>query len=161
MSAQADEAFLREALALAEAAAREGEVPVGAVVVKDGEVIGRGSNRPIGSNDPTAHAEIVALREAAARLGNYRLTGCELFVTLEPCAMCVGAMLHARLARVVFGASDPKTGACGGAVALSGEAKLNHQTAFEGGVLADECGALLRRFFVNRRGRGPSAGATT
>jgi tRNA(adenine34) deaminase len=151
MSAAADEAFLREAFALAEAAAREGEVPVGAVVVKDGEVIGRGSNRPIGSSDPTAHAEIVALREAAARLGNYRLTGCELFVTLEPCAMCVGAMLHARLARVVFGASDPKTGACGGAVALSGEAKLNHQTAFEGGVLAGPCGELLRKFFAERR----------
>ena len=146
-----DESLMREALALAEDAARAGEVPVGAVVVKDGEVVGRGSNRPIGTSDPTAHAEIVALREAAARLGNYRLTGCELFVTLEPCAMCVGAMLHARLARVVFGAADPKTGACGGVVALSAEAKLNHQTAFEGGVLAGECGALLKRFFAERR----------
>jgi tRNA(adenine34) deaminase len=146
-----EDAFMREALALAAAAAAEGEVPVGAVVVKDGEIVGRGSNRPIGTNDPTAHAEIVALREAAARLGNYRLTGCDLYVTLEPCAMCVGAMLHARLTRVVFGASDPKTGACGGAVALSGEARINHQTAFEGGVLADECGALLRRFFAERR----------
>jgi tRNA(adenine34) deaminase len=151
VSGAGDEAFLREAYTLAEAAAREGEVPVGAVVVKDGEIVGRGSNRPIGSHDPTAHAEIVALRDAAARLGNYRLTGCELFVTLEPCAMCVGAMLHARLARVVFGASDPKTGACGGAVALSSEAKLNHQTTFEGGVLAGPCGDLLRRFFADRR----------
>lgn len=151
MSEPGDEGFMREAYALAEAAAREGEVPVGAVVVKDGEIIGRGSNRPIGANDPTAHAEIVALREAAARLGNYRLTGCELHVTLEPCAMCVGAMLHARLARVVFGAGDPKTGACGGAVALSAETKLNHQTVFEGGVLAAPCGDLLRRFFAERR----------
>ena len=151
MSGPGDGAFLREALALAAAAAGEGEVPVGAVVVKEGVVIGRGSNRPIGTHDPTAHAEIVALRDAASRLGNYRLTGCELFVTLEPCAMCVGAMLHARLARVVFGASDPKTGACGGAVALASEAKLNHQTAFEGGVLAGPCGDLLRRFFAERR----------
>jgi tRNA(adenine34) deaminase len=142
---------MREALALAGAAAAQGEVPVGAVVVKDGEIVGRGWNRPIGARDPTAHAEIVALREAAARLGNYRLTGCELFVTLEPCCMCVGAMLHARLARVVFGAADPKTGACGGAVALSAQAKLNHQTAFEGGILAAECGALLKRFFAERR----------
>lgn len=151
MSGPGDEAFMREAYALAKAAASEGEVPVGAVVVKDGEIVGRGYNRPIGSHDPTAHAEIVALRDAAARLGNYRLTGCELHVTLEPCAMCVGAMLHARLARVVFGASDPKTGACGGAVALSAEAKLNHQTLFEGGVLADPCGDLLRQFFAERR----------
>jgi tRNA(adenine34) deaminase len=150
-SAEGDAVFMREALALAAAAAAEGEVPVGAVVVKDGQVVGRGSNRPIGSRDPTAHAEIVALRDAASRLGNYRLPGCELFVTLEPCAMCVGAMLHARLARVVFGAADPKTGACGSVVALSAEAKLNHQTAFEAGVLADECGALLRRFFADRR----------
>jgi len=146
-----DDAFMREALALAGEAAAQGEVPVGAVVVKDGEIVGRGYNRPIGARDPTAHAEIVALREAAARLGNYRLTGCELFVTLEPCCMCVGAMLHARLARVVFGAADPKTGACGGAVALSAQAKLNHQTAFEGGILAAECGALLKRFFAERR----------
>jgi tRNA(adenine34) deaminase len=144
-------ALMRAALALADAAAAQGEVPVGAVVVKDGQIIGRGSNRPIGSRDPTAHAEIVALRDAASRLGNYRLPDCELFVTLEPCAMCVGAMLHARLARVVFGAGDPKTGACGSVVALSAEAKLNHQTVFEGGVLADECGALLKRFFADRR----------
>ncbi len=148
---EGDAAFMREALALASSAAAAGEVPVGAVVVKDGEIVGRGSNRPIGSADPTAHAEIVALREAASRLGNYRLPGCELYVTLEPCAMCVGAMLHARLARVVYGAPDPKTGACGSVVALSAEAKLNHQTAFQGGVLAEECGTLLKRFFADRR----------
>ncbi len=142
---------MREAIALAAATAQAGEVPVGAVVVKDGAVIGRGANRPIGAMDPTAHAEILALREAATALGNYRLGGCELFVTLEPCAMCVGAMLHARIGRVVFGAADPKTGACGGAVSLSSEAKLNHQTAFVGGTLAGECGALLKRFFAERR----------
>ena len=151
MSGEADEAFVREALALAEAAAAAGEVPVGAVVVKDGAIVGRGGNAPIAASDPTAHAEIAALRDAGRALGNYRLPGCSLYVTLEPCAMCVGAMLHARLARVVFGAADPKTGACGGVVALSAEAKLNHQTAFEGGVLAQECGALLKRFFAERR----------
>jgi tRNA(adenine34) deaminase len=149
--AESDIAFMRAAMALAEEAGAQGEVPVGAVVVKDGEIVGRGSNRPIGTHDPTAHAEIVALRDAAARLGNYRLTGCELFVTLEPCAMCVGAMLHARLARVVFGAGDPKTGACGGAVDLASEAALNHHTAFAGGVLESECGAFLKRFFAARR----------
>lgn len=143
--------FMREALSLAAEASAAGEVPVGAVVVRDGEIVGRGWNRPISSSDPTAHAEIVALREAAARLGNYRLPGCELYVTLEPCAMCVGAMLHARLARVVYGAADPKTGACGSVVSLSAEARLNHQTAFEGGVLAAECGELLKRFFAERR----------
>ncbi len=146
-----DAGFMRQALALAGEAALAGEVPVGAIVVKDGEVIGRGANRPIGGRDPTAHAEIVALREAAARLGNYRLTGCELFVTLEPCAMCVGAMLHARLARVVFGARDPKTGACGSVVDLPAVAALNHHARFEGDVLAQECGALLKRFFAQRR----------
>jgi tRNA(adenine34) deaminase len=145
------ERFMAEALSLAAAAAQGGEVPVGAVVVKDGEVVGRGSNRPIASADPTAHAEIVALREAAARLGNYRLPGCELYVTLEPCAMCVGAMLHARLARVVFGAPDSKTGACGGVLNLPAEGRINHQTAFEGGLMAKECGELLRRFFAERR----------
>ncbi|WP_212757148.1 tRNA adenosine(34) deaminase TadA [Usitatibacter rugosus] len=142
---------MREALALAAEAARAGEVPVGAVVVKDGEVIGRGSNRPITNRDPTAHAEVVAMREAAARLGNYRLPGCELYVTLEPCAMCVGAMIHARVARVVYGARDPKTGACGSVVDLPAEARLNHHGTFEGGVLADESGAVLRKFFADRR----------
>lgn len=141
---------MHEALALARQAAGAGEVPVGAVVVKEGRIIGRGSNRPIATADPTAHAEIVALREAAAAEGNYRLPGCELFVTLEPCAMCVGAMVHARIARVVYGASDPKTGACGGVTDLT-RLPTNHQTAFEGGLLADECGALLKRFFAERR----------
>ena len=145
-----DETFMREALDLAAAAAAAGEVPVGAVVVKDGRIIGRGSNRPITTSDPTAHAEIVALREAAAAEKNYRLTGCELYVTLEPCAMCVGAMVHARLARVVFGARDPKTGACGGVTDLT-KLPTNHQTAFEGGVLAEDCGAVLKRFFSGRR----------
>ena len=143
--------FMREAIGLATEAAKLGEVPVGAVVVMNGRIIGRGSNRPIGSNDPTAHAEIVALREAAAAIGNYRLAGCELYVTLEPCAMCVGAMLHARLARVVYGAADAKTGACGGAVSLSSEAKLNHHTEFAGGLLDGECATLLKRFFAGRR----------
>ena len=142
--------FMREALALAADAAAAGEVPVGAVVVKDGRIIGRGSNRPITTSDPTAHAEIVALREAAAAEKNYRLTGCELYVTLEPCAMCVGAMVHARLARVVFGARDPKTGACGSITDLT-KLPTNHQTAFEGGVLGEDCGGILKRFFSERR----------
>jgi tRNA(adenine34) deaminase len=147
----ADEAFMREALGLAAQAAAAGEVPVGAVVVRDGRVIGRGFNRPISSCDPTAHAEIVALREAAGAEANYRLPGCELYVTLEPCAMCVGAMVHARLARVVFGAADPKTGACGSIVDLPAIARWNHHGVFRGGLLADECGAVLRRFFAERR----------
>ena len=150
-AAAADAAFMREALDLARCAAAAGEVPVGAVVVRDGAVIGRGHNRPVSGHDPTAHAEIQALREAAAALGNYRLDGCELFVTLEPCAMCSGAMLHARLRRVVFGAADPKTGAAGSVVDLFAEPRLNHQTQCEGGVLADECGALLSDFFRQRR----------
>jgi len=146
------ENFMREALVLAGEAGRVGEVPVGAVVVKEGRVIGRGYNRPITTADPTAHAEIVALREAASALGNYRLPGCELYVTLEPCAMCVGAMVHARLSRVVFGARDPKTGACGSIVDLPAIAHWNHHGLFEGGVLGEECGALLRDFFAGRRG---------
>jgi tRNA(adenine34) deaminase len=146
------EHFMREALGLAARAAAEGEVPVGAVVVRDGAIVGRGYNRPIGSSDPTAHAEIVALREAAAAAGNYRLTGCDLYVTLEPCAMCVGAMVHARIARVVFGARDPKTGACGSIVDLPAIGHWNHHGVFEGGLLADECGAALRAFFADRRG---------
>ncbi|CDG83305.1 cytidine and deoxycytidylate deaminase zinc-binding region family protein [Janthinobacterium agaricidamnosum NBRC 102515 = DSM 9628] len=128
-----------------------GEVPVGAVLVKDGVVIATGYNQPIGRHDPTAHAEIMALRAAADKLGNYRLPGCELYVTLEPCVMCAGAMLHARLKRVVFGAADPKTGACGSVVNLFGQEQLNHQTAIEGGVLADQCGAFLKSFFAERR----------
>jgi len=143
--------FMAEALVLAEEAARAGEVPVGAVVVKDGAIIGRGYNRPITTSDPTAHAEIVALREAAAALGNYRLIGCDLYVTLEPCVMCVGAMVHARIARIVYGASDPKTGACGSIVDLPGLATFNHHGLFEGGVLAEECSGALKRFFAERR----------
>lgn len=149
-----DTAFMRLALQEAQAAAAAGEVPVGAVVVKDGVVIGTGRNAPIGDHDPTAHAEVAALRAAAERLGNYRLDGCTLYVTLEPCAMCSGAMLHARLARVVYGAPDPKTGAAGSVVNLFSEARLNHQTVVEGGVLADEGGAVLRRFFQERRMNG-------
>ncbi len=142
---------MREALALAQSAWDLGEVPVGAVVVKDGEIIGRGFNRSITSNDPTTHAEIVALRAAALHLKNYRLNECELFVTLEPCMMCVGAMFHARLKRIVFGARDPKTGACGSVIDLPTEKKLNHHATFEGGVLAEECSQLLKAFFAERR----------
>ena len=147
-----DEQFMHEALALAREAAAAGEVPVGAVVVKDGHVIGRGYNRPITSADPTAHAEVVALREAATALGNYRLPGCELYVTLEPCAMCVGAMVHARLTRIVYGARDPKTGACGSLVDLPALSHWNHHGVFEGGVLEAECGDILKGFFASRRG---------
>jgi len=146
-----DEDFMREALRLAEQAAQAGEVPVGAVVVKDGEIIGRGSNAPISRHDPTAHAEIAALRDAAQRVGNYRLVGCELYVTLEPCVMCVGAMFHARIGRVVFGASDPKTGAAGSVLDLFGEERLNHHADIQGGVLAQECGKVLSDFFAMRR----------
>ena len=146
-----NEAFMREALLLAARAETLGEVPVGAVVVREGEIIGRGFNQPITSHDPTTHDEIVALRDAAQQLKNYRLVDCELYVTLEPCMMCVGAMLHARLKRVVFGASDPKTGACGSVINLPQEEKLNHHTTFEGGVLSEECSAMLRAFFQARR----------
>lgn len=140
-------------LALAEAAKAEslGEVPVGAVIVRDGRVIATGFNRPIGLHDPTAHAEIQAMRVAAVVLGNYRLVGCTLYVTLEPCAMCAGAMQHARIARVVYGAKDPKTGACGSVVDLFAEERLNHHAMVEGGVLADECGQALSAFFRARR----------
>jgi tRNA(adenine34) deaminase len=150
-NAMSDEAFMREAIALAHEAADAGEIPVGAVVVKEGRVIGRGRNRPIAGHDPTAHAEIIALREAAQALGNYRLEGCELFVTLEPCAMCSGAMLHARVSRVVFGAADPKTGAAGSVLDLFAQTQLNHQTRIEGGVLATECSVMLSAFFQRRR----------
>jgi tRNA(adenine34) deaminase len=146
-----DTDFMQIALAQAQHAWAEGEVPVGAVVVKDGDIVSVGYNQPIGRHDPTAHAEIVALRAAAEKLGNYRLPGCELFVTLEPCAMCSGAMMHARLARVVYGAADPKTGACGSVLNLFGQAQLNHHTELVGGVLADEASAMLRGFFAERR----------
>lgn len=148
-----DEKLMREALLLARQAAALEEVPVGAVVERDGKIIGRGFNHPIGQHDPTAHAEIMALREAAASLGNYRLPGCTLYVTLEPCAMCVGAIIHARIARIVFGASDPKTGACGSVIDLFAETRLNHHTEVFGGILAEECGALLSSFFSARRAK--------
>jgi tRNA(adenine34) deaminase len=143
--------FMREALILAREAALMGEVPVGAVVVKDGAIIGRGFNSPIAKHDPTAHAEIRALRDAAEKIGNYRLPDCELYVTLEPCAMCVGAIMHARIARVIFGANDLKTGAAGSVVNLFAETKLNHHAEVTGGVMADECATLLKAFFAARR----------
>jgi tRNA(adenine34) deaminase len=143
--------FMRQAISQAQNAWALGEVPVGAVVVKDGQIVATGFNQPIGTHDPTAHAEIMALRAAAAILGNYRLPGCELYVTLEPCAMCSGAMMHARLARVVYGAADPKTGACGSIMNLFEQEKLNHHTEVVGGVLADECGQMLKEFFAERR----------
>ncbi len=142
---------MRHALAQARNAWAMGEVPVGAVIVKDGHVIATGFNQPISSHDPTAHAEVVALRAAASVMNNYRLPGCELYVTLEPCAMCVGAILHARLARVVYGASDPKTGASGSVMNIFEQEALNHQTEIQGGVMAKECGDLLREFFSERR----------
>jgi tRNA(adenine34) deaminase len=146
-----DEQFMREALLLAQQAAELGEVPVGAIVVKDGVIVGRGSNAPIGSHDPSAHAEILALRDAAKNIGNYRLVDCSLYVTLEPCAMCAGAIQHARIGQLVFGAKDPKTGACGSVVNLMAEDKLNHHTDVAAGVLENECGQLLSDFFKQRR----------
>ena len=148
---QDDTLFMARALQQAGLAAAAGEVPVGAVVVKDGRVIAAGHNAPVSGHDPTAHAEIVALRAAANVLGNYRLDGCELFVTLEPCAMCAGAMVHARLQRVVFGASDPKTGAAGSVVNLFAQTRLNHHTSLQGGVLSAECSAVLQQFFNHKR----------
>lgn len=144
---------MRAAVAEAQAASAAGEVPVGAVVVRHGHIIGRGHNAPIHSHDPSAHAEILALRMAATALGNYRLDDCDLFVTLEPCAMCAGAMLHARLRRVVFGAADTKTGVAGSVIDLFGNPRLNHQTQVEGGLLAAECAAPLQNFFAFRRQR--------
>jgi tRNA(adenine34) deaminase len=151
MSDEAAERFMRAALALASEAAAAGEVPVGAVVVKDGEIVGRGYNHPIGAHDPTAHAEIAAMREAARCLGNYRLGGCDLYVTLEPCLMCAGAIMHARIAHLFYGASDPKTGACGSVVNAFAERRLNHHSEVRGGLLAPEAGALLQQFFAARR----------
>jgi tRNA(adenine34) deaminase len=149
--AESDERWMSEALALARAAQARGEVPVGAVLVKDGAIVGRGGNATIAGNDPTAHAEIAALRDAGRALGNYRFPGCELYATIEPCAMCAGALLHARIARVVFGARDPKTGACGSIVDLFAVRELNHHATVTGGVLAAECGKLLSDFFGARR----------
>jgi len=143
--------FMRLAYAQALLARAAGEVPVGAVVVRDGVVVGAGFNQPVGSHDPSAHAEMRALRAAASALGNYRVADCELYVTLEPCTMCAGAILHARLKKVIFGAHDPKTGAAGGVIDLFANPQLNHQTAVEGGVMADACGELIREFFAARR----------
>jgi tRNA(adenine34) deaminase len=150
-SSNRDEHFMREALNLAALAAMSGEVPVGAIVVRDGEIVGRGQNAMISHNDPTAHAEILAMRNAAQNVGNYRLVDCELYVTLEPCAMCGGAALHARVKRVIFGAADPKTGACGSIINLFGERRLNHHAELTGGVLRDVCAQQLKEFFASRR----------
>lgn len=146
-----DAAFMRRALELARRATEEGEVPVGAVLVKDGAVVGEGRNRPIGARDPTAHAEIAALRAGAAALGNYRLVDTTLYVTLEPCVMCAGAIVHARVGRLVYGAADPKTGAAGSVFDIFGSGKVNHRVRVEGGMLAGECGRLLTEFFRGRR----------
>ncbi len=143
--------FMQRAIALAQQAAAADEVPVGAVVVLDGQIIGQGHNQPIATHDPSGHAEIIALRDAGRRVGAYRLPEATLYVTLEPCPMCVGAMIHARVAQVVFGASDPKTGACGGAFSLHQEPSHNHRLQVTGGVEAETCGALLRDFFRKRR----------
>lgn len=143
--------FMQQAMVLAMQAATQQEVPVGAIVVKDGVIIGRGSNAPIALHDPSAHAEMLALRDAAKNIGNYRLVDCTLYVTLEPCAMCAGAIQHARIARLVYGAADPKTGACGSVVDLMSEPKLNHHTQVTSGVLAEDCGHLLSNFFKARR----------
>jgi tRNA(adenine34) deaminase len=150
-SASADEDFMREALAEARRALAEGEVPVGAVVVADGEIVGRGHNAPVAQADPTAHAEVLALREAARKRGNYRLTGAALYATVEPCPMCCGAALHARIARLVYGAADPKAGAVESLHRLLADPRLNHRVAARGGVLAAESAGLLREFFETRR----------
>lgn len=146
-----DKVWMGEALLLAKRAGAEDEVPVGAVIVRDSEIIGRGWNRNIALNDPSAHAEIMAMREAGVALGNHRLTGCTLYATLEPCLMCAGAMIHARLDRIVFGATDPKTGAAGGKFDLLGNPAHNHAAIIVGGCLADESSALLKSFFRQRR----------
>ena len=143
--------FMRRALELAQRAQAEGEVPVGAVVVHEGRIVGEGWNHPISSADATSHAEIEAIRAACKTLSNYRIPGSTLFVTLEPCVMCCGAMLHARIGRVVFGASDAKTGACGSVIDLAAESRLNHHTEFIGGVLGEESSAMLKAFFAERR----------
>jgi tRNA(adenine34) deaminase len=155
---EADVRLMNLALDRARQAEASGEVPVGAVVVDgEGQVLGAGYNRTITDSDPTAHAEIVALRQAAARLSNYRLPGLTLYVTLEPCTMCMGAMLHARLARVVYGAADPKTGACGSVLDVGAVERINHHTVINGGVLEEPCGEILRRFFRERRNKAENA----
>ena len=148
---QQDETWMKEALLLARRAASEEEVPIGAVIVRDGKIIGRGWNRNIALSDPSAHAEIMAMRDAGISIGNYRLSGCSLYVTLEPCPMCAGAMIHARLARIEYGAGDPKTGAAGGKFDILGDPAHNHAAEIEGGCLADECSVILKDFFRRRR----------
>jgi len=148
-----DTEYMQEALRLAVEAADFGEVPVGAVVVKEGQIIGRGYNQPISGSDPTAHAEIMAMREASRATGNYRLPDCDLYVTLEPCVMCSGAIMHARIRRVTYGAQDPKTGACGSAIDLFAQPHLNHHAEVRGGFLAAESVALLQDFFAKRRNK--------
>jgi len=154
MTDDTDTRFMQQALAAARAAEARGEVPVGAAVVRDGELLAVAGNGPVGGHDPTAHAEITALRAAAARLGNYRLTGATVYVTLEPCCMCVGAMIHARIARLVFGAADPKSGAAGSVFDLARAPQHNHRLAVTGGVLAEPCGRVLQTFFRARRRKG-------
>jgi tRNA(adenine34) deaminase len=148
-----EEAYMEAALEEARLACAAGEVPIGAVAVRHGEIIARGQNRVLRDVDPTAHAEIVAMRAAAYAIGNYRLVDCELYVTLEPCAMCAGAMIHARLARLVYGASDPKAGAAGSVVEVLNHPKLNHKIAVKSGILAEQCGEVLREFFRVRRSK--------
>jgi len=144
---------MRTALSEARKAAEAGEVPIGAVIIHDGAIIAHGQNSVIRASDPTAHAEIVAMRHAAAMLGNYRLNGCALYVTLEPCAMCAGAMIHARIDRLIYATADPKAGACGSVLAVLNHPQLNHQMQVEKGILAEQCGELLRVFFRDRRAR--------
>jgi tRNA(adenine34) deaminase len=151
MQAELDRQFMQQALDQAKLAAVAGEVPVGAVLVRDGQVISTGFNQPISKSDPSAHAEMMALRAAALDEANYRLPGTTLYVTLEPCTMCAGAMLHARVGRVVFGTADPKTGAAGSVLNVFSEKQINHQTQVEGGIMSEECGQILRNFFKERR----------
>jgi tRNA(adenine34) deaminase len=146
-----DAAWMRLALEQARQAEKAGEVPVGALVIKDGAILGQGQNRNLRDNDPTAHAEIVALRQAAAALGNHRLAGCQVFVTIEPCAMCAGAMVHARIARLIYGATDPKAGAVFSVLQVVNHPQLNHRMEVVSGVLAEECSALLQDFFRKKR----------
>lgn len=147
----ADEQYMQHALELAQQAMSMGEVPVGAVVVSDGIIVGKGFNLPISSRDPSAHAEIMAMRDAARHIGNYRLSGCSLYVTLEPCLMCAGAIFHARISRLVFGARDPKTGACGSVLDVFSDPRLNHHAVVTSGILETECGDILKQFFSERR----------
>jgi|ERR1041385_5516288 len=151
MQPEEDAAWMLRALEQAEIAAAAGEVPVGALVIKDGEIIGQGHNRNLLDNDPTAHAEIVALRQAAARLGNHRLTGCTMVATIEPCSMCAGALIHARIARLVYGANDPKAGAAGSTIQVINHPSLNHRMQVTAGVLAGECSEVLQKFFRQKR----------